>query len=176
MLYVIHTTTGKEDELIDKIHRESAHQEDYTDVFCIRRNVWKKFKGQWRNVSERLFPGYVFIETEKPREIQQMLFMMEGYGRLLGQKGEHTTNFIPLKDHEEALMYAYAGKESHTVEVSKIKILEGKKVQIVDGPLLGQEGRIKKIDLHKRIAQVEVTLFNQTHLVYLGIEIIREIN
>ncbi len=176
MLYVIHTTSGKEDELIDKIHRESTRQGDYADVFCVRRRVWKKFKGKWQEVSERLFPGYVFIETDKPKAVQEMLFMMEGYGRLLGQKGEHTTNFIPLKEHEEALMYAYMGKESHSVDISKIKVLEGKKVQIVDGPLLGQEGRIKKIDLHKRIAQVEVTLFNQTHTVHLGIEIVREIN
>ena len=123
-----------------------------------------------------MFPGYVFIETEKPRDIQQMLFVMEGYGRLLGQKGGHITNFIPLQPHEEALMYAYMGKESHTVEISQIRVLEGKKIQIVDGPLLGQEGLIKKINLHKRIAEVEITLFNQVHTVYLGIEIIREIH
>ena len=173
MLYVIFTTTGKEDELIGNIQRETQYKDYYTDIFCLRRMVWKKFKGQWRNVSERMFPGYVFIETEHPKIIQKMCFEMEGFAKVLGLKGMNEVNFIPLRDYEEALVKAYAGKEDHTIDISKIQILEGKKVQIVEGPLLGQEGIIKKINLHKRIAEVEVVLFNQKHTVYLGIEIVR---
>lgn len=175
MLYVIFTSTGKEEELIRNIKREKEYQAYYTDVFVIKRVVWKKYRGEWRDVVERLFPGYVFIETEKPRMIQRMLFEMEGFAKVLGQKGQGETIFIPLRDYEEALMKAYAGKENHTIEVSKIQVLEGKRVQIVDGPLLGQEGTVRKINLHKRIAEVEVTLFDRPHLVYLGIEIVREI-
>lgn len=120
-----------------------------------------------------MFPGYVFIETEYPKIIQKMCFEMEGFAKVLGLKGMNEVNFIPLRDYEEALVKAYAGKEDHTIDISKIQILEGKKVQIVEGPLLGQEGVIKKINLHKRIAEVEVVLFNQKHTVYLGIEIVR---
>ena len=48
----------------------------------------------------------------------------------------------------------------------------GDKVNIISGPLVGYEGKIKKIDRHKRIAYIEVSLFDQVVVVQVGLEII----
>ena len=47
-------------------------------------------------------------------------------------------------------------------------------VTILSGPLKDMEGYIKKIDLHRRIAKVEVDFMNQKTLLHLGIEMIEK--
>ena len=43
---------------------------------------------------------------------------------------------------------------------------------ILSGPLKSVEGQIKKINLHRRIAEVEVDFMNRKTVVYLGIEMV----
>ena len=45
-------------------------------------------------------------------------------------------------------------------------------IRITHGPLMGQEGNIVKIDRHKRVAYVDVSLFGQVTTVQVGLEII----
>ena len=50
----------------------------------------------------------------------------------------------------------------------------GDKVIITDGPLLGKEAHIRKIDRHKRIAYLDIDFFNQTISTKVGLEIIKK--
>ncbi len=56
------------------------------------------------------------------------------------------------------------------VGISYIDINENDKVTIVSGPLKGMKGKIKKIDLHRRIAEVETNFMGQKMNLHLGIE------
>lgn len=49
---------------------------------------------------------------------------------------------------------------------------EGDTITITDGPLMNQEGNIVKIDRHKRIAYVDVSLFGQVTRIQVGLEIV----
>ena len=63
------------------------------------------------------------------------------------------------------------GKKEHIVEMSK-GYIEGDRIFIESGPLLGKEGIIRKINRHKRIAEVEVSLFEQKIRVKVGLEVV----
>ena len=50
--------------------------------------------------------------------------------------------------------------------------MEGDKIHITAGPLLGQEGFIKKVKPRQGIAILEMNIFNRTTEVYLGMDLI----
>lgn len=49
---------------------------------------------------------------------------------------------------------------------------ENDEVVILSGPLENMKGMIKKINLHKRVAEVEVNFMNRKTVIYLGIELV----
>ncbi len=51
-------------------------------------------------------------------------------------------------------------------------VSEGDVVTVVDGPLKDLEGHVKKIHLHRRIAEVEVNFMGRKTVIHLGIELV----
>ena len=83
-------------------------------------------------------------------------------------------DIIPLRQ-EEMRFLLKMGKEEQVVEMS-IGIIENDKVKIQQGPLVGMEGFIKKIDRHKRQAVLEVELFGRKVEMRVGVEIVEKVN
>ncbi len=67
-----------------------------------------------------------------------------------------------------------AASESAGYEVglSRVAVAENDEVVILSGPLENMKGMIKKINLHKRVAEVEVDFMNRKTVIYLGIELV----
>lgn len=63
------------------------------------------------------------------------------------------------------------GKKGHIVDMS-IGFIRGDKIYITEGPLQGKEGLIVKIDRHKRIAYLRLSMFNKETTTKVGLEII----
>ena len=61
------------------------------------------------------------------------------------------------------------------VEISKIMIEERNQIRILSGPLKNLEGQIKKVNLHKRIAEVEMEFMGNQTVIHLGIDIMEKI-
>lgn len=53
-----------------------------------------------------------------------------------------------------------------------IGFIKGDIIHIVKGPLKHKEGLIVKIDRHKRIAYINLALFNEERIAKVGLEII----
>ena len=64
------------------------------------------------------------------------------------------------------------GKITGEVPLSRIEISENDEVKILSGPLTDMAGMVRKINLHKRIAEVEVTFMGRRTVIHLGIEMI----
>ncbi len=90
--------------------------------------------------------------------------------KILGNDGE---NIYPIYK-EEAMFLTRFGGEKHIVEVSS-GYIEGDVIKVTDGPLVDQEGLIAKVDRHKRLAYVDVSLFGQVTRVQVGLELIKRI-
>ena len=68
MFYVIQTAPAKEYEtkiMIEKLVGENL----FTRCFILTRDMRKKIKGEWKTVEQKLFPGYIFIETDKVTDL-----------------------------------------------------------------------------------------------------------
>ena len=143
----------------------------YDRCFHPTRRMRRKYRGKWVEVHEKLLPGYVFVTTECAEELYIQLRKIPLFTRLLGKDAE---NFVRLSDEEEQWLDMLLGQmpsgEKNEVGLSQIAFGEGSEIRIVSGPLKDMQGMVKKINLHKRIAEIEVPFMGGKRVVFLGIE------
>ena len=180
MNYYVLQVAPREEEKTELHIRRLLPDDRYGQCFHPTRLIRKKFQGRWTDVCEKLLPGYVFITTEDVEELYLQLKKIPLLTKLLGKDMEY---FVKLSEKEEKWLdtllgqnrEAAAGKaggEKHTVGLSQIDIQEGNKIRIVSGPLVDMEGMVKRINLHKMIAEVEVPFMNGSTVIHLGIEMV----
>ena len=174
--YVIQVYTGSEQKTIENI-KNNIPKEIISDCFFVVKRRKKKYQGTWHLVEENCFPGYVFIETDDPKEMCRRLSMLHVFARVLGMNKE-TFYVQPIAKEERFFIDSITNRNTNerTIELSNITIEEGQAVSIVSGPLKGFEGRVKKYDFHKRKAIIEVNLLGSLVRTDLGIEIIKKID
>lgn len=166
--YVIQVRAGRE-EKIAKACKEVISNGALCDSFIpyIVRN--KKYKGEWQEIEEILFKGYVFAISDDADRLYQELKNIEDLTKLVGRKEKI---IYPISDEEATFLKEFA-KENHKIDMSYGFIVNDK-IIIESGPLKGKEGLIKKIDRHKRKAIIEMKFLNQTISASVGLEIIRK--
>ena len=125
----------------------------------------KKFHGSWHLVTERVYPGYLFLKTE---DMEQLFFQLKHIPKLTKLLGDAELTFDSLTDEEAAFVENLGGAE-HVVQLSPVAVDKDGNVTVLGGELKKYEDRIKKIDLHKRIAVVRTTIGETEKEIYLGI-------
>ena len=175
MWYVMQVISGQENRavlLIKKMIAESILE----SCFVPMRRFKKKFGGKWHEVMEKLFPGYVFLITEQPLSLYEELKKIPTLTRIIGRFGEY---FTPLSTEDVRMIKKLQGSFEKSgnleVEISRIAVEEGKRIRILSGPLVNLEGQVKKVNLHKRVAEVEMEFMGRQTMIYLGIEIVERI-
>lgn len=166
MWYVIQVYTGKEEETADQCRARVAVGEEEVFVPLVERMT--KVRGEWEVVRTRLFPGYVFIETDRPGDLYMRLKEVKAMTRLL-KTGEEIT---PLYREEEEYLRSLEDEE-HVVRYSE-GYLEGERLVVTSGALKGQEGKIRKILRHKRLVVLEVPLLGREVEVTLGLGVVEK--
>ena len=174
MYYVIQVKTGKEQTAIEDILKNRPDDPDF-DVFAPFRKVIRKYHGVEKEVIERCFPGYVFVETNNVNQLFKQLYFTPGFTRLLGREAD-TENFVPLdKDESRMVDILYSKNNNRVTEISNIEVKEGEKIRVLDGPLMGLETKIKKVNLHKRVVTIEYMMCGRLVESSIGINIITNI-
>ncbi|GHU75053.1 hypothetical protein AGMMS49992_18230 [Clostridia bacterium] len=105
--------------------------------------------------------GYVFVASNASKEefigiVKPIVKQHLGIYKLL-TNGEDT-NDVMLSEHDKTVMFALLDENFNIPAIDAVVI--GDKVQIVDGLFNGKIGNIKRVNIHKRYAIVEIELFN----------------
>lgn len=141
----------------------------YGRCFYPLRHVRKKLRGQWRDIHEKLLPGYVFLTAPSALALYEGLRQVPALTKLLGKNEGNL--FIPLPPGEaQWLEKVTAG--GNEAALSRVCVSEGDMVTVLEGPLKNLEGCVKKIHLHRRIAEVEVDFMGRKTVIHLGIELV----
>ena len=134
------------------------------NCFVPVRRLRKKFHGAWHEVTEKLFPGYVFMVSEQPQLLYEELKQIPALTKMLGRCEEY---FTPLSEKDvrilEGIQKGKNGSRNPEAGISRIAVEEGNQIRILSGPLVALEGQIRKVNLHKRIAVVEVEFMGNNH-------------
>lgn len=178
MWYVMQVISGREGHTVLMMERilSSGILEN---CFVPMRRLKKKYQGKWQEITEKLFPGYVFLITREPQLLYDELKGIPALTKLLGSCEEY---FTPLSESDVKFLQKlqkndginWNQPDAPVAGLSKVVVEEDKQVKIISGPLKNLEGQIKKMNLHKRIAVVEVEFMGNRSLLHLGIEIADE--
>ncbi|MCR2047489.1 hypothetical protein NSB25_09375 [Acetatifactor muris] len=163
MWYAVHVKDG--DEAKTESFVESAlPKELYVRCFHLTRSRRKKYGGQWQTVREKLLPGYVFIATDHPEAVYRELKKLPK-PRMLGADAWASI----LEKKESDLMERLADTEGE-IGLSRVRVDSDGNVEFLSGPLRKVGDMVRKVDLHRRVAEVETDILGG-RVLYLGIEI-----
>lgn len=168
MWYAVQTITGNEERTIESIRR-LVNGEVYEDCFLLKREAVWRIQGACRVHEERLFPGYVFVSTEYPKELYQELKGVFSYTKLLGKEGEE---FYPVSVEEERFLKELLnGDEAYTVRLSPVEVDEDGNITGCKGPLQGYLDRVVRKRIRLRYVIIRVHLFGRDREILLGIRL-----
>jgi transcriptional antiterminator NusG len=147
----------------------------FNDVFVPLRERVRKEEGKWNKYEEICFPGYIFLDTDKPKEFNSSLRYIEGFARVVSFGNTEKRNIVPLSEDEERIIYSLIGVNKK-IELTTINVDVNKKIKVISGPLQGFEGKVLKYDLHKHTASVELDLNGIKNKLTVGLDVIVNTN
>lgn len=123
-----------------------------TRCFHIIRRRLRRREGQWREESEELLPGYVFIETNQPETVYRELKKASKY---LLFSDEH---FVSVLAEDDRKLLEQITDRTGRIGLSVVRVKKSgarKEIQYLSGPLSKVSDRISWVDLHRRFAKLD---------------------
>jgi len=163
--YAIHVRTGNEDTVCEAIRKQVARI-GYAGEFELlvpKRKLYERRQGVFSEVVHTLFPGYVLVQSTDIWKLAKLTRPCKGVFRYLESEGE----FQEVNPAEICFVLRLTNSESE-IEPSEV-IMEDGITKVLNGPLKGNEGLIKKIDWHKQRAKVGFWFRGREYVVGLGI-------
>ena len=165
-IYAIQVASGQEAK-VEELIRRFVEEDMIGEIFVPRFEAMRRWKGEWHKRAERLTPGYLSVETSDVEKLALQLRRVPAFTKLLG----NNEVFIPLNDEEVAWLNVFTDNDRRVIEMSE-GIVEGSKVIVLRGPLRGHEAEIKRIDRHRRMAELDVSMLGRMKTIRLGLEIV----
>ena len=167
--YVIQVRTGKEEWVVTCCNLLLHDDSCLNRCFIPYSKRLRKRRGEWIERTEILFPGYVFMVSDDPTRLYQALKQIPDLTKMLGRDKKE---IFSLPEDEVAFLQSF-GEENQIVDLS-VGCIEGDQIIVENGPLKGKEGLIRRIDRHKRIAEIEIEFLGEKRKAKVGLEIVRK--
>ena len=158
--YVIQTYSGQENSV--KKDLESRVQTMGMGDFIRRvivpeeKIIEKNKDGKEKEKTVQLFPGYVFVEMEVTDEAWFIVRNTPKVTGFLGSSGGGTKP-VPLQEGEIKPILLKVGLEAKP----NYTHLVGKEVEIINGPFLGQVGKVSAVDNDQEKITVLIDFFGR---------------
>jgi len=167
--YAIQVKTRCEDKFIKLF--KAQHPDVNFPLHFPKRLLDIRRAGKTKSSALAVFPGYIFIEAENNDEIQAKKWdfrQTDGFYRFL----KSNTNITPLADRDLELVLHFISNAGSIAGRSKVYFNENSRIVVVEGPLIGLEGRIMKVDKRKGRAKIKLDLYDDSFTIDLGFEIL----
>jgi transcriptional antiterminator NusG len=170
--YAIQVKSRTENKFITIFRKR--YPENNLPLYFPQRRLDIRKNGKSRVQKAPVFPGYIFVETENSEEITSCQWdfrRTEGFYRFLRSNQE----IVPLrgKDLELVLHFINTGPVAGR---SKVYFNENSRIVVLEGPLLGLEGKIIKVDKRKGRAKIKLDLYDDSFAIDLAFEVIGPID
>ncbi len=163
--YVIQTVTGQELSICQRL-KAVLDPDSYVRCFVPMVEKVERRQGQSDVLRSPLYPGYLMVITDQVDRIRRTLWKVSSFKRLLRNGRE-----IKALEADECQLLNHLLNEDAIIELSK-GLIVGDRITVTDGPMLAQEGRIRKVNRHKRYALVDLPMMGQVIQVRLPLEIV----
>ena len=147
--------------LIQEREQDRALYPQKTESFCRG--------GVWRDILKPLLPGYVFIYSQNPQPIRQLI-QINGVIRLLTYDDDDQEGY--LNDRDSLFAHWLLANDGVVQKLNAVR--EGDFVHIVDGWLKDYNGKVEKINHQNRIACLSLDVIGSTRHIWLGYQYIEK--
>ena len=151
--YVVHTYSGYENKVKANIEKTIENRKLQDQIFEVRvplQDVVEMKGGVKKNVSKKMFPGYVLVNMVMNDDTWYVVRNTRGVTGFVGPGSDP----IPLTDEEIRNM----GFEDIPVNVD-YEVNE--QVQVMNGPFEGFVGTVQEINTEKHKVKVLVSMFGR---------------
>ncbi len=169
--YVLHVYSGYEKRVvtfIDKNVRTSDLGQYIGEVKTPQEEIVEMYNGKKKQISKKLFPGYILIEMDLPHEQQEWKKILNeiknapGVTGFIGSERESKPRPISNEEMRHILQREGGQKATGDVLVSKASYNLGDNVKVVDGPFQSFNGTIEEINHEKGKVKVKVEIFGRS--------------
>ena len=169
MWYVIQTVTGQEDMVLDMV-RSIIPRESYNECFCIKRECMEKEDGESGIVLKALFPGYVFLDTNTPKDAYYSLKNVPKLTKVLRNDDDF---FLPVAEEEQDFLQNIQS-EGHVVRLSNVTLDDERQITAADGAVGKYFDQIVKQRVRKRYVLILQQFLGKERKIMLGIRVDEE--
>ena len=164
--YAMKTMTEKEEEAAELIRRTIP-----TSLWeaCTILQKKKLFRADGKLIlsMEKMFPGYLFLQTDRIQDVSEMLKRSREYPHLLGEGGGQA---VRMEEKDLAFLKQVCGEQlDQPMGLSQVEADEEGNLIRVEGILRPYSQKIVRKRLRKRYVLAEVGLFGRRETVLFGI-------
>ena len=149
MWYVIWVFTGSEEELINRF-KEIIPEEMYTQIWTPYKIWLKKSEYEEKQILKKMFPGYIFIDTDHPDEVFGLIKQEKKCMGMLKSGNE----LIPISEEDKQIIQFFTGNDG--IAGVSLCVLENGRLKILDGPLKGMDDKIFRLERNNKKAWIRV--------------------
>jgi transcriptional antiterminator NusG len=171
--FILNVMAGQENRIANDIKLMIARgqlDKYVVDVLVPVKTVFKIKKGQKVQETQRLFPGYVFINANLNSEAYNLINSIPKVMGFLGSKN----NPEPVS---EAKMQEILNLNSQLASDSKNVIFEvGEALNIIEGPFESFSGVVEDFDSEKQKVKISVLIFGRATSVELDVTQVEKVS
>ncbi len=171
--YILNVMAGQEQKIANdvKLMIGKALGEDVSEVLVPCKQVIKIKKGQKVQESQKLFPGYVFVNADLNSHAQSIISSIPKTMGFLGGKNR------PQKVSEAKMKDIFALVSVDNNDNSKTQIFEiGETLNIIEGPFESFSGVVEEFDQEKQRVKISVLIFGRATSVELDISQVEKVS
>jgi len=158
--YVVHTYSGKESVVFDKLN-EYVESGEYADVLksvlMPTRDVVQVKNGKKIKTTRKDYPSYVLVEMVLTRETMHIVTDAAGVAGFVGGLKPQ-----PLREDEARRILGQAADKGARAQVSEVPFEVGDAVKIKEGPFKDFDGVVDKVYPEKGKVNVMVSVFGRS--------------
>ncbi|MDR0386490.1 MAG: antiterminator LoaP [Treponema sp.] len=167
--YAIQVKTRGEEKYIS-LYR-ALHPKRSLEIYFPKRRIDLRRKGVVMPETPPIFPGYVFVEIDNEDDILNYHWEFrrtDGFFRFL----RSNQNICPLQDKDLEIVLHFIKRAGPIAGKSRVYFDKNSRIVVADGPLLGLEGKIIKVDKRKGRAKIKLDLYDDSFSIDLAFEVI----
>lgn len=166
--YVVHTYSGYENKVkadIEKTIENRNLQDQILEVAVPLQDVIEVKNGAKKQVSKKLFPGYVLLHMIMNDNTWYVVRNTRGVTGFVGPGSKP----VPLTEAEMRPL----GIKAPTIQID---VQSGDTIKVVAGAWEGTVGVVKSISTHKQAVTIDVEMFGQATSVEIGFTDIQKLD
>jgi transcriptional antiterminator NusG len=167
--YALQVKTRSEEKYL-KLLRAMYPEVDFP-IYFPKRRIDIKRRGLISQSTSAVFPGYLFVEVDEGESLirhQWAFRRTDGFLRFL----KSNRDICPMGGRDLEVVLHFIKNVGPVAGKSRVYFNENSRIVVVEGPLMGLEGRIVKVDKRKRRAKIKLDLYNDSFSIDLGFEVI----